>query len=896
MPLGLGTRLGPYEVVAAIGAGGMGEVYRAHDTKLNRDVALKILPATFASDPDRLARFHREAQVLASLNHPHIGAIYGVEDSGETHALVLELVEGPTLADRIAQSPIPIDEALPIATQIAEALEAAHEQGIIHRDLKPANIKLRPDGTVKVLDFGLAKLTDPGFGTRDSGFEGALSLSPTITSPALMTGVGVLLGTAAYMSPEQAKGRPADKRSDIWAFGCIVFEMLTGGRPFKGEDVTDTIAAVIRSDPEWTALRTDVPGSLQRLLRRCLNKDPRQRLRDIGDARLEVADALSQPDRGVPVRPASRGRTAAMSAITLLLGAALATVVAWNAMRQPAPSPVHLSMQAAGSAELSLSGTRDVAIAPDGQLIVYVGANDSKLFLRRLDEPDAKPLEALGVPHHPFFSPDGQWIAFFDGTSWLRKVALKGGPAVTVCRVGASPNGGAWVSDNRIVFTTALGVLFTVDASGGEPERLEMPDPQFGDTSPEPLPGKDAFLFTRLNRSRSGNDASVFVFDLQSRTSRVALRGAYDAHYVSTGHLVFAAGPTLRAAAFDIGTLQVTGPPTPVVDHVVRSSFGPAEFDIAANGTLAYVAGDVPAGIRTLAWVERDGHEEPLAAPARAYTYARVSPDGRRLALDVRDQENDIWIWDFARATLARFTFDPGFDQYPVWSPDGSQIYYDGSIGTKGGIIRQRVDGSTAPEPLTDSNNPQFTQSISGDGRMLVFREDREQTGQDLLVLMVTTRTSQPLMQTNAPERNGEVSPDGHWLAYESTESGQTEVYVRPMSVAAQGRWQISTGGGTRPAWARNGRELFYMSPAGAMMSAVVEPRSSFTAGRPTMLFSGRYYFGGGINAGRTYDVSPDGRRFLMIKEGSNDPNAAPPTINVVLNWLDELKRLVPAK
>ena len=714
----------------------------------------------------------------------------------------------------------------------------------------------------------------------------------------MLTGVGVILGTASYMSPEQAKGRTADKRSDIWAFGCVLYEMLTGKRPFGGDDVTETIAAIVRGDPDWAALPAATPVNIQRLLRRCLEKDSRRRIRDIGDARIEVTEALSNPhaDSASPVAAtrSPRWRSVAAGTLLFLLGAAVAVTSVWLAVRPPPLAPVRLSIQASGAAALTLSGERDVAISPDGQHVVYVGANGSRLYVRALDQQEAKPLEGLGVPHHPFFSPDGRWIGFFDGTTALKKVSVNGGPAVTVSRVGAAPSGAAWISDDRIVFATAAGILFTVAADGGEPQRLTMPNAQTSDEMPEPLPGRNAFLFTRP--SRTGTTVDVAVFDLQAGTSRIVIHNATDAHYIPTGHLVYAVGPTLRAVRFDIDTLEVSGSPVPVVDHVVRTSFGHAEFDASANGTLVYVAGDVAAGVRTLVWVDREGREELIKAPARAYAYPRLSPDARKLALDVRDQDNDIWIWDFARATLARFTFDPGFDQYPVWTPDGRFLMFDASRSGIGGLYRQPVDGSAPAELLTSSKNPQFTQAVSPDGQQLVFREDSEQTGQDLMVMTLAARRPRPLVQTTAQERNAEISPDGRWLGYESTESGQSEIYVRPMATGNPGRWQISSGGGTRPLWARSGRELFYLSPDGTMMSVAIEIGDAFTPATPKKLFSGRYYFGGGINAGRTYDVSPDGQRFLMLKEGGADPNAAPPTIDIVLNWTEELKRLAPAK
>ena len=901
MPLAPGARLGPYEVIAAVGEGGMGEVYRGRDTKLNRDVALKVLPASVASDPDRLARFHREAQVLASLNHPHIGAIYGFEDSGETHALVLEFVDGPTLADRIAQGPIPVDEALPIAIQIAQALEAAHEQGIIHRDLKPANIKLRPDGTVKVLDFGLAKLSEPGFGVRNSGFDG--SLSPTITSPALMTGVGVLLGTAAYMAPEQARGKAVDKRADIWAFGCVLFEMLAGMRPFEGDATTDVVVAILTKEPDWSALPASIPVRVAETLRRCLTKDPRERLRDIGDARIEFerTDALPRPaptPLNRPVRTFAAG--VAAGALLIAFGAFL-----WFSTSEETPDVERFGITPSGEAAITPNGSvitagRDVGISPDGTRVVWVGRNGAQLFIRTLDSLQAVPLGQVGAPRHPFFSPDGGWVGFFDGTTLLKKVAFNGGPAVTICRIVGVPRGAAWGADDTIVFATndRTSGLWKVAAGGGEPTMITTP--QSGEEDhlwPEFLPGTQQVLFTIVPSGMSIDRARIASFDLRTGVQKSLIDGGSDAHYIErTGHLVYGASGTLRAAAFDAAALRVTSSPVPVVQSVSANRYGESNFDVAANGTLVYVPSSVEALARTLVWVDRTGREEALGSPPRGYQYPRLSHDGTHLAVDVRDEDNDIWIWDFGRKTLTRFTFGTGQDEYPVWTPDDRRLIFSSGPTETMNLFWQPVDGGGAPERLTNSRRDQRSYSISPDGDRLVFREDAQT--EDLLLLNLSPPyTAHPLVQTTFKETNGEISPDGKWLAYQSNDAGQDQIYVRSFS-GSGGKWQISTAGGLQPLWARNGGELFYLDLNGALMSVTVSRGSSWSATAPTKLFEGPYFFGGAVTnaAGRTYDVSNDGR-FIRIKLPAVTDQIAPNrSVVIVKNWFDELKRLVPAK
>ena len=703
MALTPGTRFGPYEVVALIGVGGMGEVYRAIDTNLKRAVAIKVLPTSVAADAERLARFQREAELLASLNHPHIAAIYGLDDADGVKALVLELVEGPTLADRIAQGPIPLDEAIPIARQIAEAVEAAHEQGIIHRDLKPANIKLRSDGTVKVLDFGLAKALDPAPASIDA------SQSPTITSPA-MTRMGVIMGTAAYMSPEQARGKTLDKRSDIWAFGCVLHEMLTGRRAFEGEDISDTLANVLKIDPNWQALPAEVPAAIRALLRRCLDKDRRTRVADISTALFVLDEAAGL--RGAVEGPAevgpyvrgevSRWRRVVPAAGALIVGGAIVGGAVWWSMRTASPAVVRTTIATTESTALvTAGGVRDVAITPDGSRIVYRGTN--QLLVRVLNQIEPDVLGGLGTPTNPFISPDGQWIGFADGQR-LKKVAITGGPPVTIALVDGVLRGATWGPDGTIVFATDATVtgLQRASAAGGEPAVLTKPDSERGDRDhlwPEFLPGGGAVLFTIYPAIGGPDNAQVAVLDLKTGASKVLVRGGSHAHYVPTGHLVYGVAGTLRAVPFDLERLEPTGTPAPVLEGVWTTPLGAANFAVAANGSLVYVAGLArPASRNTIASVDRQGRVSPLpGVPPDLYRDVRVSPDGARLALATR---TDVSTYEFARATLSRLTTDPAEDRSPLWTSDGQRIVFTSRRAGYLELFSRQADGTGADERL----------------------------------------------------------------------------------------------------------------------------------------------------------------------------------------------------
>ena len=921
MSLDAGSRIAAYEILALLGRGGMGEVYRARDTKLNRDVAIKILPDAFAADAERVARFEREAQVLASLNHPHIAAIYGLEETGGSRALVLELVEGPTLAERIEglrAGGLGLEETIAIARQIADALGAAHEQGIIHRDLKPANVKLRPDGTVKVLDFGLAKAFDASPGT---GRPSSVSMSPTLTAA---TNMGVILGTAAYMAPEQARGKTVDKRADVWAFGCVVYEMLTGRRAFAGEEVSDTLAFVITKEIEWDKLPADTPTNIRRLLRRCLEKDPRRRLRDIADARIELDDqldsGLATPDSRLAIpdsRPPTRWRRV-LPAAAVVVASVVTGASVWMATR-PTPAnvlPVQrypITLPAATPYVGEVGG--EIAISPDGRRLVYPALDAGKrmLFMRTLDQLEAQPIRGTEDAYNPFFSPDGEWIGFFTAggspTGKLKKIAVRGGPPLALADTSIPT--GAWLADDTIVFARTDGQpwsLYRIPAAGGAASKLASPDTAQKELRvgwPEILPGGKDILISISLAANGFDESRIAILSIATGKYQTVIEQGYHARYVSSGHIIYALGGNLMAVPFDLTRRQTTGPPVPIVEGVRgRSGTGEVGFAVSSAGFLVYAPGGTVAGgtTRTLAWVDRSGREEPIAAPPRNYMYPRLSPDGTRVALDIRDQESDIWIWDLARESLTRLTFEPGIEGFPVWAPDGRRVYFSSqrSGGSNGNanLYWQAADGTGQAEHLLESKNSQFPQAVSPDGTRLVFRENDPKTASDINMLSLGDRRATALLHTAFAEQNADVSPDGRWLAYESNESGTSQIYVRPFPEVDRGRWQVSTGGGTRPVWARSGRELFYLieGEKDRMMAVPVQGGGTFSAGNPQVLWQGRY-LAGSASGGRTYDVSSDAQRFLMIKPPALDATpSAGPSFVFVLNVFDELKRLAPPK
>ena len=894
-----GARVGVYEIVSLLGAGGMGEVYRARDARLQRDVALKILPEVFAADPERLARFEREAHVLASLNHPRIAQIYGiVEDSAEAghHALVMELVEGETLADRIARGAMPVDEALAIARQIADAIDAAHDKGIIHRDLKPANIKVTSEGVVKVLDFGLAKLNDPSAPNASSG----LSISPTLTSPVMATGVGMLLGTAAYMSPEQARGKPVDKRADIWAFGVIVYEMLTGRRPFVGETITDVLAATVRDDVD---LR-DIPPQARDLITACLHKDPSRRLRDIGDLPLLLRESTADPAAS-PARLTRR--TIAWTTVAALLGAALASAVLVWLRPQPAPAPLmqlslaHPGPEAIGGNEFDAN----VAVSPDGRAVAYVAgprgvvSNTLRLYVRSLDERTPRLVSASA--RAPFFSPDGQWIGFVEDNQHLSKVPIAGGPAVAIGGAANAPRGASWGPDGTIVFATANTStgLMRIPAVGGEPVVLTRPDGKAGELDhvyPFVLPNGRGVLFT-ITTPQSVDLARIAILDVQTGKYTVLIQGGMSPRYVAPGFLVYAAGGGLRAVRFDADRMQIVGTPRPVFDGVETRPSGAAAFGVAANGTLAYVESSAEDRQRTFVWVDRRGREEPLPLQARNYSSFALSPDGGRLAVAVTTDanESDIWIWSNERRTLSRLTFADN-EEAPIWTRDSASIVYTDYSGSGVALRLQRADGTGSPLAVLSSGADRSRVAVTTDGwtpeGRLVFEELRQSGDWEMKTIGVDPageRSERALLPgTGAREGAAAASPDGRWLAYVSNESGRPEVYVRPYPTVDAGKWQVSADGGTTPRWSADGRTLFFLgTDEDAVMGAAVRTTSTFSIAAPQLIVRVPERARTGLrNLGGDFDVSPDGQRFLFMKGGER---ASSPSVNVVLNWVGRL-------
>ena len=898
MPLNVGSRLGHYDVTALIGEGGMGQVYQATDTKLKRQVALKILPEAFSADPERLARFQREAEVLASLNHPNIAQIHGLEEADGVRALVLELVEGPTLADRIKQGPIPLDEALPIAKQIAEALEAAHEQGVIHRDLKPANVKVKDDGTVKVLDFGLAKALDPNP-------TGDPSQSPTLTAAA--TQMGVIMGTAAYMSPEQARGKPVDKRADIWAFGCVLYEMLTGQRAFHGEDVSLTLASVMKSDLNVKTLPHDVPATVRTVLRQCLVKDPKERLRDIGDVRLAMkgvfettVSAPSEPTTPPRLQVWQRPIPLVLAGLALLVVGGLAV---WTLTRPDVVPPdlMRFVFSPPDNAPLTFGGNfRDVAISPDGTQIVYKGGvgGTQQLNLRPIDQVVGAPLRGGEGATDPFISPDGEWVGFHSGgpstsARTLQKVSMFGGPPVTLAE---SPNvivGASWGADDQIIFGTAGGGLFRVSGGGGEPEALTTLDAEQGVVNhvwPSIIPGREAVVFV-IATGPPLTTGQLAVLDLDSGETRQLGLAGVSPHYVSTGHLVYAAEDgSVRAVPFDVASLDVTGNPVPLIEGVAVKASGAANFSISDNGRLVYALGTAGGfGTRSLVWVDREGREEPAVAEPRPYQEFSLSPDGTRVAVRITDTAGgraDVWIFDLIRQTNTRLTFDGDPSVFPTWTPDGTHVAFGSPPAWKA------ADGTGEVEPLSESVNT-FPQAFSPDEGSLVV--EVRGGGSDLgVVALDGDGTVTLLLEEEFVERNAALSPDGRWLTYQSNESGQYEIYVRPFPDVDAGRWEVSSNGGIMPLWNPAASELFFVGSDG-LMALAFETEPTFTPGTVTGLFDMPPYHTAQVN--RRIAVDPTGQRFLLLKnvtDQTGTDEATTPEITVVLNWFEELTERVP--
>jgi len=901
MTLAAGTKFGAYEITGAIGVGGMGEVYQAHDTKLGRDVAIKVLPEAFAHDPERLSRFQREAKMLAALNHPNIATIYGLEQSNGTSYLVMELVSGETLAERVkGEGALPVEEALGIAKQIAEALEAAHEKGIIHRDLKPANVKVTPEGKVKVLDFGLAKAF------AGEAADSNPSQSPTLSAVATMQ--GVLLGTAAYMSPEQARGKAVDKRTDIWAFGCVLYELLAGKQAFAGDDITDILAAVVRAEPDWQALPAATPMQVRDLLRRCLQKDKTMRLRDAGDARIEIHEALTAPPTAEPVavQRSSRARLpwVASSALALI---AIALAIGF-VLRAPKPSqPMRLSAEIGVDASLYAVFGPAAILSPDGTRLALVAAGSDRkrrIYVRSLDQLQATALSGTENASDPFFSPDGQWIGFFaDGK--LKKISIQGGAAVTLCD-SPSDLGGSWGDDGTIVFTPDHVALSKVSSAGGRPQQLTTLDKQAGENTqrwPQVLPGSKAVLFTSNAHLIGHEDADIVVYSMASGQRKTLQRGGFYARYLPSGHVVYMHEGTLFAVPFDLKRLEITGQPAPILEGVVTvPSDGGAQFSFSETGNLVYVAGRSGFQNVSIYWMDREGKFTPLRETPGDYYSPAFSPDGKRLALEIFDgKRRDIWVYEWERDTLTRLTFAGETNSFPIWTPDGQRIVY--SSVEKGGTFNLwwiRADGAGNAQRLTENKNSQSVGSWRPDGKVLAFYQVNPSTSGDIMTLPIEGDEKsgwkpgepKPFVNSAFTEAYPAFSPDGRWLAYMSNESGNPEVYVRPFP-GPGGKWQVSTGGGGQPKWSRNGKELFYRTEDSKIMVVTYTAfGDSFQADRPQLWSPGQFTERGAGN--NNFDLHPDGKRFAVLKAPSTEQAAAVNKVSFIFNFFDELRRKLP--
>ncbi len=868
MPLAPSTRLGPYEILAPLGAGGMGEVYRALDPRMGREVAIKVSAERFSD------RFEREVRAVAALNHPNICHLY---DVGPNY-LVMELVEGPTLADRIKQGAIPLEEALTIARQIGDALEAAHEKGIVHRDLKPANIKIKPDGVVKVLDFGLAKMTE------QVAPAGNPESSPTV--PMEATIAGQIMGTAAYMAPEQARGKTVDKRADIWAFGVVLYEMLSGRRLFEGETISDTLAGVLTKEPDWER----VPAKARRLLQRCLEKDPKRRLRDIGDAWLLLEDKPEAPT-------AKSGALWKVAAGVAVVVSAISLWAPWRAALRPAGQPaVQLDLDLGSDMSLGSSTGPAAILSPDGDRIVFVSQSPEgtrRLYTRRLDQPASMALANTGDAYAPFFSPDGQWVGFFAGGK-LKKTRLDGGETVVLCDAPAG-RGASWSEDNMIV--AALDVrngLSQIPADGGKPASLtELNAEELSHRWPQVLPGGKAVLFmTNLTPANYAESAIVVASLVDHRRKTVLERGGMYPRYLPSGHLVYLAKGKLFAVPFDADRLEVHGPATPVLEEVANDpAFGSAQFDFSRGGTMLYRRGKA-IGQRIVQWLDGAGNTQTLLAEPAFYQMPRLSPDGTRLALVVsKGSSSDVWVYDIQQGSKARLTASAGVNADPVWTPDGRFLVFQSA----GGTFWARADGAGKPQPFTVSKTPQYPASFTADGTRLALYDSNPGRGAVIRTVPVSgpgqPQAGKPelFLQTLSDIPHPAFSPDGHWLAYASVDSGTYEVYVRAFPDKGTQR-QISNNGGNMPIWSRNGRELFYRTDEQRIMVVNYTVKGdSFMADKPRMWCARQL-----ANTGLTpnLDLSPDGKRFVVVMPAEGpEPRETQSHVTVVVNFLDEVRR-----
>jgi eukaryotic-like serine/threonine-protein kinase len=903
----IGKTLAHYEITSQLGKGGMGEVYQAKDRKLGRDVAIKVLPDEFARDADRVARFQREAKLLASLNHPNIAAIHGLEESGGINFLVLELVEGQTLADLIKAGPIPVEESLKLALQIAEALEAAHEKGVIHRDLKPANIKVTPDGKVKVLDFGLAKAFAGDQADLNLSNSPTQTYSPTLSSAA--TQQGVILGTAAYMSPEQARGKSVDKRADIWAFGCLLYEMLTGCIAFRGEDVSEILASVIKGDMKLDLLPASIHPRVREVITRCLQKDLKRRYHDIADSRYEIEQALADPSgvliqQVTTVEPRRKlGMVLPWIAAAIVLGSIITGVAVWNLRKPESRQVVRFDYNLPEGQQFSSLFNPALAVSPDGKQFAYCTTNG--LFLRSMGELDARRI-SVGNENTstPFFSPDGQWIGYLSLTERkLKKVAINGGVPSPLCDVATDAAfhvaGASWGADDTIVYSQFGKGIMRISADGGTPETL-IPNEQL--YHPRLLPDQKSVIFT-FGRY----PYQIAVQSIKSNKRKVLFPGE-NACYLPTGHIVYALENYLYAVPFDLENLQA-GASAPVFEGLSRHGVNaPSQYSVSNSGALIYVPKTITTAAtgRTLVWVDRNGKEELVGAAPDLYNGLKLSPDGKRVALAASiDGNEDIYVLDFGRKTPSRLTFDESVDTTPLWTHDGKRILFrthrkDGN----GRVCWKAADGTGKDEPVVGSAVPGMaTLPLSWSGeKTLVLMEYAITAGMRVragigALAMEGDCKYKPLLKRENSVYQPQISPDGHWVAYVSNESGQAQIYVRSFpELETGGCWQISTSGGHSPLWSRDGRELFYRI-GDDIMAAAVKTKPTFSNESPKVLFQ-RSYLSHPVGMGESlglyqWDISQDGKHFLMIKDAATE---TPHKINIVLNWFEELKQRVPVK
>lgn len=858
MSLAPGSRLDTYEIVARLGAGGMGDVYRARDSKLNRDVAVKVLPRDLAADPERRARFTREARVLAALNHPHIAQIYDSGTSGATDYLVMELVPGDDLAALLARGRMPVADALAIARQIVAALDAAHRAGIVHRDLKPANIRVRPDGTAKVLDFGLAKPAPESAG----GGANAHPDSPTVTA-SLETMRGTILGTAAYMAPEQARGQAVDQRADIWAFGAVLFEMLTGRRAFPGNSTADVLGAVVTLDPDWSALPGDVTPAIRALLKGCLQKDREKRVADISTARfvIDTAPALSGSPPAAPTPTPWRRRAMWLAAGAAALATLAGVSASWN-VRPPAPTSVtRHTVTPSEDQRLARVGGVDIALSPDGLWMVYVGVapgGGTRLYRRDLDDIEAQPLPGSEGAAAPALSPDGRTVAFVANGA-IRTLPLGGGTPTTVVNAVGGP---AWGDDGSIYYGRGTQT-YRVSAHGGEPVAITTPVQNVLQQAVHVLPGKRGLLLTLFTGTTA--QAKIAVVGPEGGAARPLLAGTM-ARYSPTGHLVYAtANGTLQAVPFDTQRLDVTGPPVPLVEGVEMDTNGTTEFAVSRSGALLYTTGT--GSISDIVWVDRAGVATPVGWTGDFGSPA-LSPDGTQLALAVQSPESkDIWVTQLERGSRLRLTLDGERNDFPTWTPDGRSVTFTSDRASPSfDLWTKRSDGSGEPALEVDQEGAIAESLWSPDGAWFLFRTSTNLPGAgDIMGRRTGTDASPvPIAASRFGETAPTISPNGRWLAFTSTETGRGEVVVVPFPNAGDARWPVSVGGGAEPLWSRDGRELYYRNGKGEMVAARVHTDGAFSVGATTVLFPDRDYLRLGVR--RQYDVTPDGRRFLMFR------------------------------